>query len=239
MPRINWNDNKIIDENESKVYSQKVPDELELDDADECLQLKAHGLYIICGSSNSGKSNTIKNIVRRNCKRFHRIIVISPTSIQNSEYNYLSSKFVHSEYSQEIISNIVDIQKLNSHLHCLVILDDSVGIIDFNSKLLKNLWTSLRQYNLTFIISIQYLKSITPLMHNNCISLFVTKIKEHSLKSMFELTDFSCIDRFKEFMNKVCVNYNIVRLNLQSKYNKESISVFNCGISPKFRLNYK
>jgi type II secretory ATPase GspE/PulE/Tfp pilus assembly ATPase PilB-like protein len=64
MFRINWNDNKILDENKPKVYSQKVPDELELDDADECLELKSHGLYIICGPSNSGKSNTIKNIVK-------------------------------------------------------------------------------------------------------------------------------------------------------------------------------
>jgi hypothetical protein len=128
---------------------------------------------------------------------------------------------------------------LNSHLYCLIILDDSVGIINFNSKLLKNLWTNLRYYNLIFIISIQYLKSITPLMCNNCVSLFVTKIKEHLLKSMFELTDFSDINQFKEFMLKVCVNYNIVRLNLQLRYNKENISVFNCEISPKFRLNYK
>jgi hypothetical protein len=229
-----------LDENcEPKVYLQKITDNFELDDANECLQLKNHGLYIICGPSNSGKSNTIKNIVKTNCKRFHRIIVISSTSMQNSEYDYLPSKFVHSDYSQEIISNIVDVQKLNSHLHCLVILDDSVGVIDFNSKLLRNLWTLLRHYNLTFIISIQYLKSITPLMHNNCVSLFVTKIKEHSLRNMFELTDFSNINQFKEFMLKVCVNYNIVRLNLQSSYNKENISVFNCGVAPKFRLNYK
>jgi hypothetical protein len=66
-------------------------------------------IYIICSPSNSDKSNTIKNIVRRNCKRFHRIIVISPTNMQSDEYNYLSSKFVHQNYSQEIISNIVDI----------------------------------------------------------------------------------------------------------------------------------
>jgi guanylate kinase len=57
------------------VYSQKVQDKLELNNADECLQLKNHGLYIICSPSNSGKSNTIKNIVRRNCKKFHRIIL--------------------------------------------------------------------------------------------------------------------------------------------------------------------
>jgi hypothetical protein len=90
-------------------------------------------------SIKSGKSNTIKQIVRRNCKRFHRIIVISPTSMQNSEYDYLSNKFVYSEYNQEIISNIVDVQKLNSYLHCLVILDNSIEVIDFNSKLLRNL----------------------------------------------------------------------------------------------------
>jgi hypothetical protein len=239
MSRVNWNIEQKQEYNEPKVYSQKVPDELELNNADECLELKAHGLYIICSPSNSGKSNTIKNIVRRNCKRFHRIIVISPTSMQSDEYDYFPSKFVHQDYSQEIISNIVNIQKLNSYLHCLVILDDLVGVIDFNSKLFRNLWTSLRHYNLTFIISIQYLKSITPLMCNNFVSLFVTKIKEHSLRSMFELTDFSDINQFKEFMLRVCVNYNIVRLNLQSKYNKENISVFNCDISPKFRLNYK
>jgi hypothetical protein len=76
-------------------------------------------------------------------------------------------------------------------------------------------------------------------MKNNCISLFVTKIKEHSLRNMFEFTDFNNINQFKEFMIRVCVNYNIVRLNLKSGYNKENISIFNCDISPKFRLNYK
>jgi hypothetical protein len=40
-------------------------------------------------------------------------------------------------------------------------------------------------------------------------------------------------------MIKVCVNYNIIRLNLQFKYNKENISVFNCSVASKFRLNYK
>jgi hypothetical protein len=220
MPKINWNIQKK-EYDEPKVYLQKVPDELKLNNANDCLELKSHGLFVICSSNNSEKSNTIKQIVRRNCKRFHRIIVISPTSMQSDEYDYLPQKFIHQIYQQEIISNIVDVQKLNSHLHCLVILDDSVGVIDFNSKLLKNLWTSLRHYNLTFIISIQYLKFITPLMKNNCMSLFVTKIKEHSLKSMFELTDFSDINQFKEFMLKVCVNYNIVKLNLQSRYNKK------------------
>jgi hypothetical protein len=125
-------------------------------------------LYIICDLSNSGKNNTIKQIVRRNCKKFHQIIVILPTNMQNSEYNYLSNKSVYFEYFQEIISNIVDVQKLNSYLHYLVVLDNSVGVIDFNCKLLRNLWTNLRHYNLTFIISIQYLKSITSLMKNNC-----------------------------------------------------------------------
>jgi hypothetical protein len=54
--------------------------------------------------------------------------------------------------------------------------------------------TNLRHYNLIFIISIQYLKLIILLMKNNCVSLFVTKIKEHNLKLMFELTDFSNIN---------------------------------------------
>jgi hypothetical protein len=50
MPRVNWGSSDV-DINEQKVYSQKVPDEFELDDADECLQLKNHKLYIICGPS--------------------------------------------------------------------------------------------------------------------------------------------------------------------------------------------
>jgi hypothetical protein len=52
MSKINWSssDENI---NEQKVYSQKVSDEFELNDSDECLSLKLHGLYIICGFSNN------------------------------------------------------------------------------------------------------------------------------------------------------------------------------------------
>jgi hypothetical protein len=67
--------------------------------------------------------------VRRKCKRYYKIIVISPTLIQNSEYDYFLSKFVFFDYQQEIIQNIVVVQKENLHLYCLVILDDIIGVL--------------------------------------------------------------------------------------------------------------
>ncbi len=64
MPKVKWT-NHDNNNSEEKIYDNipAIPPPIKLDNAKDCLKLELHGLFIICRSSNSGKSNCIKNII--------------------------------------------------------------------------------------------------------------------------------------------------------------------------------
>ena len=57
--------------------------------------------------------------------------------------------------------------------------------------------------------------------------LFVTRVKEHDLRSVFELSSgFDNYQSFHNFMSRVSVNYQVVKFDLAPGYNRKDYSVF-------------
>jgi len=68
------------------------------------------------------------------------------------------------------------------------------------------------------------------MIRDNCKVLFVTRLKEHSLKTCFELW---ILQEFKQFMGFSCKDYNVVRFDLTGS---REVRVFNPGVCNKFKI---
>ena len=88
------------------------------------------------------------------------------------------------------------------------------------------------------MILIQNLKHLSPVIHNNADYLYITTLKEYSIKAAFELSrGFETEKQFKTFMNSVNKEeYRAVRFNL--KGGKDKYYVFQGQLCPPFQLSF-
>jgi hypothetical protein len=116
-----------------------------------------------------------------------------------------------------------------------LIFDDVLGKIRFqNSNLFDYVASSCRHFRLHCFLLVQDLKKLSPTIRDNSKVLFVTKLKEHSLKTCFELSsNFASYQQFKEFMGFACKDYNVVRFDLTGN---GEVRVFNPGVCNKFKI---
>lgn len=85
-----------------------------------------------------------------------------------------------------------------------LVLDDGMGTVDFNSKIIKKLISLYRHLNLRIIICIQYLNSTIPPSIRNCITFAIwfqqsQKIAIKALHDSFGQAGFETLDAFRDF----------------------------------------
>ena len=141
------------------------------------------------GSPGSGKTWLTRYIVYETlCRRkFNHIIVVSSTGDLGSNYNYVDPDYLHTEYSEDLLTKIIRTQKKEG-VPALLILDDEVGKADFHSKAFKHLATTYRHIDLSIIICTQYLNTELPPVLRNCIShaIWFNQEQARSIKGLFE-----------------------------------------------------
>jgi Na+-transporting NADH:ubiquinone oxidoreductase subunit NqrC len=107
------------------------------------------------------------------------------------------------------------------------------------NKLLDKIASSGRHYRITTFLLTQDLKKLSPTIRDNASYIFVTKLKEHSLKTCFELsTSFKSFNEFKEFINRSCQSYRVVRIDLHAGYSKKVVRVFLPLLLPRLKFKY-
>ncbi len=180
--------------------------------------------------------------MRHNAKKFNRIWACCGTSdVQLSYRDILPQKYILTP-TDDVIKQIVEDQRKNTKYSTLIIADDVIGRLKFhNNDLWDQLASSCRHDNLTIWVVTQDLKKISPTMRLNAKVLFVTRLKEHSLKACFEMcSGFHSFTEFKIWMDNVSTDWRITRFNLNSGYSKSNYEVFKTGGAPKpFKLVYK
>ncbi len=224
------------------VKDQPPEPMFKLSPLDKCLELTRNGLTIIAGSSEAGKTSLVLNLLRHNVKKFHRIWALCGTTDAQLSYRDVLPKRYIVTPTDEAVDQIVEEQRKNTKWSTLIILDDVIGRLKFhNSDTWDQLASSARHDNLTIIVVTQDLKTVSSTMRLNTKVLFVTRLKEHSLKACFEMSSgFSSFGDFKIWMDNICTDWNIVRFNLNSGYSKSNYEVFKTNGPPKpFKLIYK
>ena len=99
-------------------------------------------------------------------------IVISMTSFTGS-YDQIPKKYRYEYYYKFIIENLLKFQKQqiekNVKTNCFLIINDGIGSVNFNSKIMDKFFTIYRYYNISLLIMTQYIYKI-PLTLRECVS---------------------------------------------------------------------
>lgn len=145
-------------------------------------------IIFMAAKPKSGKSNLTKYIISDlfNKKIVKYGIVICPT-VFNGGYDFLPEEYLFSKYDEEVLANFCNfqIQQVKDKGKAepgFIVIDDCVGSINFNSDAFSKLITTYRHFNLTMIITTQYLYKIPPTVRE-CATYFVS-FKQPVLKSV-------------------------------------------------------
>lgn len=154
------------------------------------------GLMIVAGRSNSGKSHFIRYLFSELRDDLDYGLVFSNTSFEGT-YDYVPSRYIYEEYSEEPILALIKIQKqmiiraeakmakqvkkgkipkradgtLGPNPYkkkAFILLDDCCADREFDSPVLKKLAVCGRHYNIFTILSTQYVHLCPPVIRANC-----------------------------------------------------------------------
>ena len=175
-------------------------------------------INLLIGTPGSGKSYMIKSLIFQTSlkKQFDYIVVFCNTSFDG--YKFLPQEYVHNVYDENIMNNIIKIQIKNPSAKCLIILDDVVGSINFNTNLWRKIVSQFRHYNMSLFFSVQYIKSIPPLVREcaNFCFIFQTSSKK-TIKELYEQYGqiFDTESAFKRFIISNTQDFNTILINVK------------------------
>lgn len=207
--------------------------------------------FIAIGRTKTGKTHTFTYLFKKIAHKFDYGICISSTAELNNDYDFLPLEYIHTEYDEEIIRKIMDIQmndikkigKENKELlgkKAFIILDDQLGLINFHHSIFNELFSKSRHLNITVYVMIQHIKALSPVMRINSIYVMITVISDSSVDNCYDLVSgFNSKRDFKKFLNKYCVNYQAIIFDYSNPYEKNNIKVIKApkNIKP-FKLQY-
>jgi hypothetical protein len=202
-------------------------------------------VVVLIGKRETGKSFLVKDLLFH-----HKDIpvgsVISGTEGANSFYSkIMPSIFIHGEYNENIISNVLKRQKkvinainkecndfgsTNIDPRVFIILDDCLYDKSWiNSKYVRSLFMNGRHYKIMFIITMQYSLGIPPNLRTNIDFTFI--LRENIVSNRKRLYEqyagmFPSFDSFCQVMDQCTENFECLVINNNAKSNKLEDQVF-------------
>jgi hypothetical protein len=220
-------DPEYFDEPEDSVYE---PEPLfRLCNADKALSIEPGGCIIICGMTKSGKTQLQQNMIVVNHHKFNRIIALCGTADLTRDYNYLPKRFVHGQFNEGTVKQILEDQERNPKRKTLLVIDDLIGKsgLKIKGETFDKIASSCRHYNLTVVFIVQNLLKLSTTIRDNACVLFITKIKGNSVKAANDMSSaFRTVGKCQEFLNQSSVDYQVTRMDLQPGYSNDIVQVF-------------
>jgi GTPase SAR1 family protein len=208
---------------------------------------KLPNISLICAPPASGKTYLIKYLLTDlyKKKKIDYGVVFCSTSFNKDNFDYIPENYLYSSYDENIILNLMNIQQQQIDFNdkakpAFIVFDDMLGLIKFDSKLIIELFTKYRHYNITILITTQYIYAIPPLLRE-CTTFFFTFYLSsyRSLKAIYDcfLGDFDNYKECKKFIIDNTGDYKfIVVKTFESNKNKK----FNVCKAPKIKnINFK
>jgi hypothetical protein len=149
------------------------------------------GLIIICVLQGGGKSYLIYYIMHENQKKFDWGIIFSNTGFSADNFDYIDKQFVHAKYDDLKLASLKllheDLVEKGKKPSGFVIFDDCLFGKQWRSEESCTLVTQLCHYNITCIISCQYLQAISPLFCSNAFQVAMFNMTgKRALKALYE-----------------------------------------------------
>lgn len=179
------------------------------------MDLKLHYLYLLLGTPGSGKTHLLNYLMYQLRNQFSYGIVFTNTNFDNP-FPYLPEEYIHPEYHEDAVDNLMRIQKIKvkkilkkikkdypklsgdklkakekSELkkvpNAFIIFDDCLENEQFKSETLRTLSLQLRHYHITVFMSSQYTKLIPPRFRTTAGGVFIFhNDTKINLNAMFE-----------------------------------------------------
>lgn len=208
------------------------------------MEIEVPSLMILNGAQGAGKSHAIKYIMHKLRNTFKYGLVFTNTFFDDNPFDYIPSEYIHPEYDEDVLNNLMDIQKKLIEKDVIneafVIFDDCMDDPNqFQSSALKRLTTQLRHYHITVIFSTQYANHLPPRMRTNAMAIIIFKTDtEVSLRALYQSygQHFESFHSFKKFLMKNIGNHKFVYYKKNSK-NKYQVMLAPKNI-PKFKIKY-
>ncbi len=196
-------------------------------------------VVVLIGKRDTGKSFLCKDLLYH-----HKDIpvgqVISGTEAANSFYSTIVPKiFIHEEFNNSIINNILKRQKLliqkmktNNAIdpRAFLILDDCLYDNSWTKdKNIRSLFMNGRHYKILFILTMQYALGIPPNLRTNIDYVFI--LRENYVSNRKRLYEhyagmFPTFEMFCQVMDSCTENYECLVINNNAKSNKLQDQVF-------------
>lgn len=218
------------------------------------IEIPSNVIYI--GQTNSGKTHSFKYMFKKIANKFSSGILICPTANLNYDYSFMPVEYVYEEFNEEVIDNMIDIQnrkvkasmvkygekEYKNHVsNSFIIIDDSIGLIDFHHSIFDSLFSKSRHLFISVFVMIQHINALSPCMRLNSLYIGLTVICDNNIDTAYKLIpNFTNKKDLKTFLDKYCIDYNLIWVDKYDPYKKNKISIIKFPKdSPKFSLSFK
>ena len=191
------------------------------------------GLNILAAKPGAGKSSLIKFELYKGAQtKTYDYAIVFTKNIDDGYDKILDESYIYYNFDEKTFANILKFQKENNNgeikLRLLLIFDDVIGSINFNSKLMTILITRYRHFNIGVVFSTQYLHKIPPTIRE-CVSksfIFYQETKS-SLKACYDSygQSFGSLKNFTEYLIKNTKDYQFIVINGKNKSISEKYEI--------------
>lgn len=215
------------------------------------LQVPSCSLFV--GNTATGKTHAFRWIFSQIAEKFDYGVVISSTCLVNDDYDYIPKKYRHSEFDPDLIEALEEKQSrakakelARSDYRCpmaFIILDDIIGSIDFRDKAGRvfNGVAKWRHLNISTFFIVQHLNYLSNVIRMSAKYVFVTRVNDSNVDALYEVSavGFESRKRFKDYLNKNCINYNLLCFRSDTGYSDDAATILHPPAEPvRFRLKY-
>lgn len=193
----------------------------------ESIQLPANMLFL--AKTGYSKTYTFRWMYHKYWRnKFKMTYVICPTAEFSHDYDtvvkdkYMLTDMSLAEGKIDEIRKFCENQcRKNRKYATMLIIDDCLGVLQFNSPKFCNLFAMSRHINLTIVLMMQNLtKFMSPTLRNNLGYIFVGRISDSNLKCLFELADWDNYNEMKEYLRRYTINYQMILVDKKSDNNE-------------------
>lgn len=199
-------------------------------------EMKPNSKIVIIGKPATGKSTLTRDIIKALRHHFPVAKIFSGTEDNNHFYSsMIPDTFIHSEYSEEEMESFVKRQKLAmrenpGRANALLILDDvSDDPKFFNRPLFQKFYKNGRQWDMFFILALQYGMDIKPVIRTNVDYVFIFREPiEKNRKALYEnyCSIMGTYDDFCDIMDQLTEDFGCIVIDNRQQSNNISDCVY-------------
>lgn len=188
---------------------------------------KGGSKIVVIGKAGTGKSTLVRHLLLTKRNIIPVATVISGTEDSNSFYsNVFPSLFIHDEYNEGIIKNVIKRQKyaLEHNLvnpWAILLLDDCTEDKKiFSTSSQQALFKNGRHWKLLYILSLQHATDIPPAIRTNVDGVFLFReTNENNLQNIYKnyASVIPKFELFKEFMSQVTGDHTALYIDNASQ----------------------